>query len=228
MGLLPLTPTSKITKVSFRCCYALHSYKRTTFIDSKRTKASSRWRYVLHSYVRTTSLTPVKTRRLYLDALRAAYLCGTTTSDTIKNTKVSFRCFTRHIVMWDYFHWQRKHKGFIQMLLCVAQLCEDYFHWHQQEHQGFINPFTSPACKISRLKSAHIHASKQYIWWSYNKSTLNTVHFDSFLNWTFSSPNMIRTVRRNLLRSQLACNEMQASTRTCGRRAAGSMIENVG
>ena len=103
VGLLPLTPTSKITKVPFRC-YALHSYMRTTSIDSKRTKASSRCRYALHSYVRTTSLTPVKTRRLYLDPLRAAYLCGTTSNDTIKNTKVSFRCFTRHIVMWDYFH----------------------------------------------------------------------------------------------------------------------------
>ena len=28
--------------------------------------------------------------------------------------------------------------------------------------------------------------------------------------------------------SQLACNEMQASARTCGRRAADSMIENAG
>ena len=39
---------------------------------------------------------------------------------------------------------------------------------------------------------------------------------------------MVRTVRRTLLRFQLACNEMQASARTCGRRAADSMIENVG
>ena len=38
---------------------------------------------------------------------------------------------------------------------------------------------------------------------------------------------MVRTVRRTLLRSQLACYEMQASARTCGRRAADSMIENV-
>ena len=29
-------------------------------------------------------------------------------------------------------------------------------------------------------------------------------------------------------RSQLACNEMQASARTCGRHAADSMIENIG
>ena len=43
---------------------------------------------------------------------------------------------------------------------------------------GLFNPFTAPACKISRLKSAHIHACKQYIWWSYTKSTFNTVHFD--------------------------------------------------
>ena len=36
------------------------------------------------------------------------------------------------------------------------------------------------------------------------------------------------TVQRTLLHSQLACNEMQASARTCGRRAADSMIENLG
>ena len=41
-------------------------------------------------------------------------------------------------------------------------------------------------------------------------------------------PNMVRTVRRTLRRSQLACNEMQASARTCGRRAADSMTENLG
>ena len=41
-----------------------------------------------------------------------------------------------------------------------------------------INPFTTPAGKISGLKSAHIHPSKQYIWRSYNKSTFSTVHFD--------------------------------------------------
>ena len=39
---------------------------------------------------------------------------------------------------------------------------------------------------------------------------------------------MVRTVRRALLHSQLACNEMQTSARTCGRRAADSMIENLG
>ena len=48
------------------------------------------------------------------------------------------------------------------------------------------------------------------------------------LNWAnVCSPNMVRTVRRTLLRSQLACNEMHASARTCDRRAADSMIENV-
>ena len=40
-------------------------------------------------------------------------------------------------------------------------------------------------------------------------------------------PNIVRTSRRTLLCSQLACNEMQASARTCGRRAADSMIEKV-
>ena len=38
-----------------------------------------------------------------------------------------------------------------------------------------FNPFTAPACKISGLKWANIHTCKQYIWRSYNKSTLNTV-----------------------------------------------------
>ena len=54
-----------------------------------------------------------------------------------------------------------------------------------------------------------------------------STNYDSFLNWTFSSPNMVWTVQ-TLLHSQLACNEMKASARTCGRRAADSIIENVG
>ena len=54
-----------------------------------------------------------------------------------------------------------------------------------------------------------------------------STNYDLFLNWTFSSPNIVWTVQ-TLLHSQLACNEMQASARTCGRRAADSMIENVG
>ena len=44
-----------------------------------------------------------------------------------------------------------------------------------------------------------------------------STNYDSFLNWTFSSPNMVRTVQ-TLLYSQLACNEMQASARTFGRQ----------
>ena len=65
--------------------------------------------------------------------------------------------------------------------------------------------------------------------------------FKTVLNWAnVCSPNILRTVQRTmirflielsvrrtwfgqsktLLRSQLACNEMQASARTCGRRAA--------
>ena len=69
------------------------------------------------------------------------------------------------------------------------------------------------------------------------------------LNWAnVCSPNILRTVRRTMICfliellvrrtwfrqfeeftcSQLACNEMQALAQTCGRRAADSMIENVG
>ena len=53
--------------------------------------------------------------------------------------------------------------------------------WSGKETDLFalsVNPFTAPACNISGLKSAHIHACKQYIWWSYNKFTFKTVHFD--------------------------------------------------
>ena len=69
------------------------------------------------------------------------------------------------------------------------------------------------------------------------------------LNWAnVCSPNILRTVRQTMIRfliellvrqtwfgqfeeftcSQLACNEMQTSARICSRRAADSMIENVG
>ena len=54
-----------------------------------------------------------------------------------------------------------------------------------------------------------------------------TLKESSFLNWSFSSPNMVRTVRRTILRSVIWLSndsEMQASVRTCGRSAADSMI----
>ena len=50
--------------------------------------------------------------------------------------------------------------------------------YSQGEVHPNLNPFTATACKISGLKGAHIHASKQYIWWSYNKSTFKTAHFE--------------------------------------------------
>ena len=57
----------------------------------------------------------------------------------------------------------------------------------------------------------------------------NIQHLKPVLNWAIAcSPKKLRTVRRILVRPQLACNEMRASARTCGRRAADSMIENVG
>ena len=36
-----------------------------------------------------------------------------------------------------------------------------------------FNPFTAAACKISGLNSAQMHSSKQYIRWSYSKSTFS-------------------------------------------------------
>ena len=40
------------------------------------------------------------------------------------------------------------------------------------------NTFHDPITNLLSAKSAHIHACRQYISWSYNKPTFNTVHFD--------------------------------------------------
>ena len=40
-----------------------------------------------------------------------------------------------------------------------------------------VNPFTAPACKISKLKSAHTHARKQYIWRSYHQKSSQYFEF---------------------------------------------------
>ena len=66
------------------------------------------------------------------------------------------------------------------------------------KHACILNPFLTNVCSPNILRTG-------------------STNYDSFLTWTFSSPNMVRTVRRTLLRSQLACNEMQASARTCGQ-----------
>ena len=57
----------------------------------------------------------------------------------------------------------------------ISKNCFPLVQWCQQK----FNPFTATACKVSGLKRAHIHACKQYNWRSCNKSTFNTVHFDS-------------------------------------------------
>ena len=65
---------------------------------------------------------------------------------------------------------------------------------------------------------SHATAVKPVLNWTNVCSPEHTsANYDSFLNWTFSSPNMVRTVQ-TLLHSQLACNEMQALARTCGRQ----------
>jgi len=111
--------------------------------------------------------------------------------------------------------------------------------------------FQNALCKLRSLKQTGMQldgtgsARKQIIKpCSCHSETLKPV-----LNWAnVCSPNILQTVRRTMIRfliellvrrtwfgqfeeficSQLACNEMQASARTCGRRAADSMIENVG
>ena len=39
-----------------------------------------------------------------------------------------------------------------------------YIYYDKTQRTNFqVNPFTAPACKISGVDSAHMHARKQYI-----------------------------------------------------------------
>ena len=67
---------------------------------------------------------------------------------------------------------------YIFCIFLYGVLCFRFLWGSCALEMSVINPFTAPACKISGLKSAHIHAHKQYILWSYNKSTLSTVNSD--------------------------------------------------
>ena len=80
----------------------------------------------------------------------------------------------------------------------------------QQHHTSLLSPFLT---------------GRKFVRWTYFQQS-DKLWF--FFNWTFSSLNMVQTVRQTLLGSQLACNEMQTSARTCGRHTVDSMIENVG
>ena len=51
-----------------------------------------------------------------------------------------------------YWH-QQEQQGYINPF--TAPVCKTY--WHQQEQQGYINPFTAPVCKVSGLKDARMH-----------------------------------------------------------------------
>ena len=108
-----------------------------------------------------------------------------------------------------------------------AQDCEEY-----EQCAGLWRVFrTVKSSKDCEEREESAELLKPVLNWANVCSPEHTsdtsTNYDSFLNWTFSSPNMVRTVQ-TLLHSQLACNKMQASARTCSRRAADSMIENVG
>ena len=81
---------------------------------------------------------------------------------------VWFTLLALHVVIPNTL--QRGHEGTFEAntLCCLQRL--------------HFNPFTAPACTISGLKSTQLHACKRCIWWSYNKSTLSTVHFDRNLS----------------------------------------------
>ena len=114
--------------------------------------------------------------------------------------------------------------------------CRQLHHHHHSTNQPYLPFFffsLTAACYTATstfMQLNHYSTNQPYLPFFFFslKPVLNWVHvcspehtsdtstnYDSFLNWTFSSPNMVRTVQ-TLLHSQLACNEMQASP--CGRQ----------
>ena len=125
----------------------------------------------------------------------------------------------------------------IRISLTRITVCPPSFVWVGGENKSpwaafpLMQSLQSVPPSTRFIASTHWHCLKPVLNWTNVCSPEHTsdtsTNYDSFLNWTFSSPNMVRTVQ-TLLHSQLACNEMQASAQTCGRRAADSMIENLG
>ena len=71
---------------------------------------------------------------------------------------------------------------------CATVLRSYWKHCNAWRYQAcqYADPFTVPSCQFFWLKNAHvyyysIHTYKQIIFWAYNKSTFNVVHFDENL-----------------------------------------------
>ena len=149
-----------------------------------------------------------------------SYLNATYNPD-IYRTKAT----TRYLVICHCHCYPTSFQFHLGELLNIWQICHwSYFNATHDRHTYLLVPASIPpaAATISLkpvLNLANVCSPE-------HTSDIST-NYDSLLNWTFSSPNKVRTVQ-TLLHSQLACNEMQASARTCGRRAADSMIVNVG
>ena len=139
------------------------------------------------------------------------------------------RCF--HISATDSFvHWLLLSQHHAHFLRAVDRLRAELSEIRKRQQLLNTGAFLFYACIRYFSQQRHppspppAHSFKPVLNWSNVCSPEHTsdtsTNYDSFLNWTFSSPNMVRTVQ-TLLHSQLACNEMQAS-------AADSMIENAG
>ena len=126
-------------------------------------------------------------------------------------------CSLSHLVCFEP---KSANKQGENVLLPHIQIRIYFFHF-KFSHKAPYRP--SSSCRFKNLKPILNWVNVC----SPEHTSDTSTNYDSFLNWTFSSPNMVQTVQ-TLLHSQLAYNEMQALAWTCGRRAADSMIENVG
>ena len=122
---------------------------------------------------------------------------------------------------WTFFIQKRSVWHHSTVISWAARLCK---------RSRFVGCLTDWFCIRAVDQSNNQSSVKPVLNWanvcSPEHTSDSSMNYDSFLNWIFSLPNMVRTIQ-TLIHSQLACNEMQASARTCGRRAADNMIENV-
>ena len=76
-------------------------------------------------------------------------------------------------------------------------------NWITSLTQLPLTPSLPQLVKFPGLKSAHIHACRQYIWWSCNKSTFRIEHFDTSFHVRKKEREKGEKKKKNLMISNL-------------------------
>ena len=128
---------------------------------------------------------------------------------------------------WKFWHLLIKNKIktlHTDMKMCSTSSASATFKWRALS--------VLPRCWRASLRQFVLrHLMQPVLNWANVCSPEHTsdtsTNYDSFFNWTFSSPNMVRTVQ-TLLHSQLAWDASFGPNLRHWDGAADSMIENVG